>query len=122
MAPRSYASVLQPKGRSLTGCFDCAEKTKLMHMCCNFKGSWISEFGASWKFNCPICGGLDSVVVELDDGFLSEGEIVTDRCACAECGFVVGRGAPYISSVLFASQIDELRETILKEYGVTDQR
>jgi hypothetical protein len=78
------------------------------------KSDLESLLNPSWFFDCPICGGVESLVAELD--FHSD-DVVTDRCACVECGFVVGKGAPYISQVVLADQLAEKRATILKEYG-----
>jgi hypothetical protein len=72
-------------------------------------------FDPSWVFNCPICGRFDSLVAELD---FSSRDVVTDRCACVECGFFVGKGAPYISQVVLDDEIVEKRATILREYGM----
>src|SRR5262245_58812991 len=72
----------------------------------NAKTKLESLLHPSWFFNCPICGGLESLVAELD--FHSH-DVVMDRCACVECGFVVGKGAPYISQVILADQLTEKR-------------
>ena len=69
----------------------------------------------SWVFNCPICGGFESLVAELD---FRSGDVLTDRCACVECGFSVGKGSSYISQVVLDDQITEKRATILKEFGI----
>jgi hypothetical protein len=72
----------------------------------------------SWVFNCPICYGFDSVVAELDETRLHDHQIVTDRCACVQCGFVVGKGTPYISQILLTEQIANNRAEILKGFGL----
>jgi hypothetical protein len=74
----------------------------------------------SWVFDCPICKGFDSVVAELDETKFDVHEIVTDRCACVQCGFVVGKGA-YISQVLLAEEIAQKRATILKGFGMEQE-
>ena len=77
------------------------------------KRSLENSLGASWRFNCPICGGLESLVAELD--FHSD-DVLTNRCACVECGFLVSKGAPYVSQVVLADQIAKERATILRSY------
>lgn len=71
-----------------------------------------------WDFDCPICQGIETVVAELDDKKLNDGEVVTKRCACVQCGFVVGRGAAHLSEVLLAAEIAEKKPKILTEFGI----
>ena len=79
-------------------------------------------FRDSCVLDCPICDGVGTLIVELDDNSLSEGDIAPDRCGCVQCGFVVGKVASYISRVLLAGQIAQVRERLLKEYGLPDTR
>lgn len=74
--------------------------------------------GPFWVFSCPVCRGVDSLVAELNETKLQKHQIVTDRCACVQCGFVVGKGAPYISPILLADEIANNRQKILKEFGL----
>jgi len=78
-------------------------------------------FHDTCNLDCPICYGIGTMIVELDENSLSEGDIAPDRCGCVRCGFVVGRGASYISKVLLATQMVESRERLLKEFGLTDR-
>jgi hypothetical protein len=79
-------------------------------------------FRDSCVLDCPICDGVGTLIVELEYNTLSEGEISPDRCGCVQCGFVVWKGAPHISRVLLAGQIAQVRERLLKEYGLIDTR
>lgn len=74
-------------------------------------------FGFTSVFNCPICHGVDCLVAELIESELPDRQIVTDRCACVQCGFVVGKGAPYISPILLADQIANNRQKILNLFS-----
>jgi hypothetical protein len=75
----------------------------------------------SWLFDCPICNGVDSLVAEINEAKLVSGEVVSERCACVQCGFVVGKGAPYISQALLAEAIVQKQATILKEFGIRQE-
>lgn len=72
----------------------------------------------TWEFDCPICGGFESVVAEFDGERLDAAEVVTKRCACVQCGFVVRKGEPYLSEVLLAGQIATKTPAILREFGI----
>ena len=74
-------------------------------------------FRVCWSFDCPICGGHETLVAEIDEAAMNDRQVLTDRCSCVHCGFRVGRGAEYISQVLLAPQISNGRLGILKEYG-----
>jgi len=71
----------------------------------------------SWVFDCPICQGFETVVAELAESELIDNQVVTARCACVQCGFVVGKDAEYMSKIVLASEIEKRREKILKELG-----
>jgi transcription elongation factor Elf1 len=57
-------------------------------------------FRTECSFNCPICGGWQSVVCELDDYELNFQRVVPKRMACVECGFVVGDKQPFMTRAL----------------------
>jgi hypothetical protein len=82
------------------------------------KNSLERLFDASWTFNCPVCGDLDSAVAELDSYRLHEREVIPQRMACAKCGFVVRPLQPFLSQMLLEGQVIMAKGQILKEYGI----
>jgi hypothetical protein len=81
-----------------------------------------TAFRDSCVLDCPICDGVGTLIVELESNALSEGDIAPNRRGCVQCGFVVGKGASHISGVLLAAQIAQVRERLLKEYGLINTR
>ena len=75
-------------------------------------------FDAAWNFRCPTCDEFDSAVGELDTDRMDRHEIVVNRLACTNCGFVVYQDQPYLSQVLLERQVIEAAPEILKEYGI----
>jgi hypothetical protein len=74
--------------------------------------------GATWEFNCPVCGQVQCFVADLDEHRLDAGEIRAGRGACVQCGFIVGEGAPYLLEILLAKQYAEAKPKILQEFGI----
>jgi hypothetical protein len=83
-----------------------------------FKEEVRRVFDAAWDFDCPFCAGNQSLVTELETEKLKAAVVATTRCACVQCGFIVGKQAPYLAEVLLAEQITKNRARILKEYGI----
>jgi hypothetical protein len=82
------------------------------------KNALERRFSASWdRFSCPICGDLDSTVVELDADALEEGKVSPLRMACFSCGFTVRSGQLFLSEALIEQQVTEQRSKILKDFG-----
>lgn len=75
-------------------------------------------YSAWWSFDCPICADFASVVCELDQTELKDGNVVPTRMACTACGFVVSESDPFLSEVLLQNQVAQARVQILKEYGI----
>ncbi len=79
------------------------------------------RFNASWDhFSCPICGDLDSTLVELDANALEGSKVVPLRMACFNCGFTVRTGQLFLSETLLEPQVIEQRSKILKDFGYND--
>jgi len=76
-------------------------------------------FSAPCVLDCPICDGIKNGVCELDEDALDSGQLIPRRFACTNCGFVVHKGEAFLSEVLLARQLDESRQAILDEYGVS---
>jgi len=79
--------------------------------------SW-KTFDASWHFDCPVCGALDSFVCELDGNQLDRGEVLLKRGVCVNCSLVIPKNCPFLADELCAEQFSEARPKILKEYGI----
>jgi hypothetical protein len=73
-------------------------------------------FGASWSFECPICGD-PSLVAELVSSQLDLGKIVLSRAVCADCGLVIS-DVSSLADTVCAKEIEETRSEILQEYGI----
>jgi hypothetical protein len=75
-------------------------------------------FGAAWFFDCPVCDEPDTFVCELDEGQLKEGNVVLKRAACASCGLVVRKDAPFLADALCREQVASKRQEILRDFGL----
>jgi hypothetical protein len=75
-------------------------------------------FSASCILDCPVCGGIDDAVCELDPETLKSRQLTPLRFACANCGFVVRSSEPFLSEALLVHQLAEHREMILADYGL----
>jgi hypothetical protein len=73
----------------------------------------------SWAFDCPICGGLATFVCELVNDDLDKKQISLLRAVCVECGLAVPRGCPFLADALCREQVDEKRDQILYEFGIS---
>ena len=74
-------------------------------------------FGATWPFDCPICGEVSTLVCEVDSDRLEEHAIVLHRALCTHCNLILG-GVPFLTEALVASQIETQRMDILRDYGM----
>lgn len=82
------------------------------------KNALERRFNASWDhFTCPICGDVDTTIVELDAGALEEGKVVPLRMGCFNCGFTVRSGQSFLSETLLEAQVIKQRPGILKAFG-----
>lgn len=68
--------------------------------------------------DCPICDEPESLVCQLDDDKLDDGEISVKQAQCVNCGLTVPLSCPYLADVLCRKQIEEKREEILQDYGI----
>ena len=75
----------------------------------------------TWTFDCPICEGAESLVVELDVDTIADPKIAVRRGACAQCGFPIYSGETSLSEVLLESQLLSQSTQILREFGVDKQ-
>jgi len=76
-----------------------------------------SLFDVAWSFRCPTCNEVDSAVAEIDSDQMEKHEVVVNRLACTNCGFVVYRDQPHLSQVLLEQQVLDAKPAILKDYG-----
>lgn len=74
----------------------------------------------SWVFNCPICRDGDTFVCELDENRLENRVVALKRGECANCGFVVRKGYPFLLDALCKDQIHKKRDEILRDFGIPD--
>ncbi len=51
-------------------------------------------------------------------GKLATRNVVTGRCACVQCGFIVRKGEPFLSEIVLAEQIAARTPDIFKELGI----
>jgi hypothetical protein len=72
----------------------------------------------SWSFDCPICGGIGTLVGQLVEEDLVDRRIGLSRALCLECNLFVSEGAPFLADALCAEQVAERRETILRDFGM----
>ncbi|MFC5427615.1 hypothetical protein ACFPTO_02130 [Paraburkholderia denitrificans] len=69
--------------------------------------------------DCPICDGLDSLVVKLDEEALDDRRIVPIAARCVECSLSLPAGAEALLIKLCEDQFtDELCAKTLTEYGI----
>ena len=74
-------------------------------------------FGVAWPFDCPVCGGVDVFVCELDESSLVNERVTPKRAACANCNLLVVE-MPLLVEALVETQIEAKRVEILREHGV----
>jgi hypothetical protein len=83
------------------------------------KREYEKECELPWFFDCPICGGNDTVVGDLDDPSLDRGKVVVSRAVCASCGLIVAKDWPYLAERLFEAQCPAKTSAIFKELGLS---
>lgn len=75
-------------------------------------------FSPEWVFDCPLCGGPQAVVCQLDESELSAGHIVPRRLACTNCGLVVRTAELFLTQTLLRDEVAAAREAIVRDYGL----
>lgn len=73
----------------------------------------------SWAFDCPVCDGFETFVCELVANDLDKNQISLLRAACVECGLAISRGCPFLADALCREQVEEKRDQIIDEYGIS---
>ncbi len=73
----------------------------------------------SWAFDCPVCKGVETFVCELVEDELDKKEVKLLRAVCVECSLSLPRGCQILVGALCKDQIDEKRDLILHEFGVS---
>lgn len=69
-------------------------------------------------FDCPVCGGAESAVVELDEKAIEAAIINPRRILCVQCALVVPLGIPLLAEVALDEQLKKRKAEILASYGV----
>jgi hypothetical protein len=72
----------------------------------------------TWEFDCPVCGGVESIVAKLDEALLHTGQVSLLRSTCVECHFVARHDQPFLAEVVLGAELEEKKTEILKEFGV----
>ena len=72
-----------------------------------------------WSFSCPVCGGPEVFIAELNESRLGSGHVKCSRAICIYCGLAVPKNAPYLTDHLVKEQVEGNRDYILKEFGIT---
>lgn len=75
-------------------------------------------YNASWVVECPLCGEPDSAICELNDDELESKNVVPNRMACVNCGFVVNESQSFLCEALLGGIVSKEKDAILKEYGI----
>lgn len=71
-----------------------------------------------WSFDCPVCGGIETFVCQLDDSELERRQLRILRGVCAECELVAPLDAPGLAHCLCQDQHSAQANAILKDYGI----
>lgn len=74
--------------------------------------------GETWKFDCPICDGVQSVVAELDCDALNRKQVNLTWCMCVSCHLVIPKEAYHLADLLFEKELKKQTPEILKGYGL----
>ena len=69
---------------------------------------------------CPICGGCDTLVAQLDEDRLDDPVVSFRMGACVKCGLIIPN-APYLADILLRHQIQEKTEEIFKDAGIEER-
>jgi len=70
-----------------------------------------------WDFDCPVCGGEQTLVAELDGEALKRKQVSVRRCVCVHCEMVVFGGSPYLANRMLRLDI-KTATRIRKEFGI----
>ncbi len=71
----------------------------------------------TWFFNCPVCGGVEGLVVGINEHNLRAKKVNPKGGVCVKCGFSAGKDQPYLLDVLLEKQVKEDSPEILKRHG-----
>jgi len=71
----------------------------------------------SKALNCPLCGGVETAMVELDADAIEEGRLEVRRCFCVGCNWSVGSDAGFLAHDLLWGQFAGREDEILQELG-----
>jgi len=67
--------------------------------------------------DCPICGGCDSVVAQINDSHIDNEVISFQQALCVKCGLFLPK-KPFITDIVLQREINKKREDILVSYGI----
>jgi hypothetical protein len=70
-----------------------------------------------FELDCPICGGLESIVAQIDDAQLERMEVSFKRAACVRCGLFLP-DKPFLTNIFLYKEITARREKILHAFGL----
>ena len=71
----------------------------------------------SRALDCPLCDGVETAMVELDQEGIEEGRLEVRRCFCVGCNWSVGPDAGFLAHELLKDQLIGREREILRDYG-----
>jgi len=78
-------------------------------------------FDPAWKFDCPICGDVESFICELDGDELDKTVIRLKRGMCVNCGLFIPANCPFLADEICSEQIEEERSKIFSDFGIEEE-
>lgn len=82
------------------------------------KGELQRKFEPALVFDCPVCGGVDSFIAELNKDKLPKRVVSLNRAACVHCGLYIPRGCSFLADELCDGQIGRSSAELFKDYGI----
>jgi hypothetical protein len=82
------------------------------------RGHAERQLEPAWFFDCPVCGGPETLVCKLDDDLLIQKTIELLACFCVECGLRLSASARSLLNAVCAEAIKVSRDAILTEFGI----
>ena len=72
-----------------------------------------------WKADCPICGGFETMLCELDGGeSFDRADFEATQIICSNCDLYVPKEARGVAKFIADSELKRRKADICKEYGV----
>jgi hypothetical protein len=72
----------------------------------------------SWRFDCPICHGPETLIGKLNEELLEQKRIELQACFCAECGLRLSGAAGQLLNAICSEAITGYQEEILADFGI----